>query len=831
MTIDNVTTNLGLPLPNADNDLSVDVVRIQQTFSTADVNVFELTKRIYNSFGYKLVSGSFETGGVLQYPTDCLLSSGLGKVFRWDGSFPKIVGAGMLPDEGWTDLSEIPVPADRLLNKNGGNVQQDIDDWKAFTDTLASAAGIDPITTPDTPGDSKRVVAIQALPKPASTIKAEVVAGVERDLLSRARDTINIFDHGGVDDNDGTLLTTNNLSAFSSAFTQLNLMGGGKLYLPKKQTGQYLINGDDTTPVYYPVEIVADEGVSLRIVYSGGISNSPFANNDLLKYNRELLKVQHNFGFSTYGHPFVKKRPSSTLPTLTQTQGVYSKPKSLSGSDFVVVNLSDPDNTEAPISSSSDSISFDGTGKTIAALRNCKVNQEIFALMSNSVSGVFFAGVKTLNGYAYYSQSSATQAVTLVEAVTGEPALIQGVPRALLNQQRDLFNNSLMSVRVISERKFSVLCNGLVVGTYNTKSNITGVMMGTENISGTTYISQPSLVLSNSTGGSKPLRIIGVGDSISDNNVQYSPFRVMASILQSQGIQLSELNNIAVAGQKVAEQLAILQTIGVGYDFCLIQIGVNDIQGLTDITAFSNSIVAMCNYCKSVGTIAIVGIPTQYYSKAEANAHGQTGGQNTTYNEVGHTYRSILIRAVANAGALINLQSMKNYGPVTASWLDASVTGVEIDPIVVDNIHPTPYAVNMLGLGLAESIVGALHQFDDTNHVPFELVPPSWMRNGFGVNSRPSLKASVITGTVDLLDLVDSNVPEGTPFMQLPKHLWPAVTKYSSATPILSNGNPSGSANVMFGPDGNVYAFNLPVDTVSIHLDLIDLSDVVFHLI
>lgn len=633
----------------------------------------------------------------------------------------------------------------------------------------------------------------------------------KRTAQSKMSDQLSILDFGGLDDDDGSLASTNNKDAFAAYFAYLNSIGGGKLYLPKTQTGGYFINGDDNTPVTTPIEVVADEGVYLRIIYSGGITNSPFANNNL-KYNRELLKIQQNFGFKNYGGSKVGIRPSETLPALTQTQGVYSEPRALSGFNFVAVNLADPDGTLTPVSQTSDSISFDSTGIVAAAIKATKIGEEVFALISNPLGGDFLAGVKTLNGHAFYKQNSSTQAVTLNDITTGSSDITQDVSYALMNQQRDLFNSSLMSVRVISLRKFSVLCNGLVVGTYNTRSNIVGVMFGTDNVSGTTSVSQFSAVKTNSTGGSKPLRIIALGDSISDNDVQYSPYRFMSSILQSQGQQLAELNNLSVAGETAGQQLTRLQATGAGYDYCLAQVGVNDIQAQTNFSTFIQTIKDICSHAISKGAVPIVGIPTPYYSRAEANSQGQTGGQDTLNNELGYTYRALLIRAVGDAGGLVSLQSIKNYGALTASWLDAVVEGVQVDSIVVDNIHPTPYGAMMLGLGWAESVLGALHRFDDSSHVLPETVPASWMLNGFGAVTRPKLKGFELSGTVDF---GGGSSPEGNPFMQLPKYLNPINVLLKSCVALASGGLPVGVASLYVGTDGNCYGFNIPASTQS----------------
>jgi len=192
---------------------------------------------------------------------------------------------------------------------------------------LYQDAGIVPNTVADTISSSQYLDALKTYVKPASSISVQGPSGSERDGQSKFDDYTSILDFLGIDDDDGSLTTTNNLIPFSQYFQYLNSIGGGRMYLPKTNTGGYLINGDDTTLVTSPIEIVADEGVYLRIIYSGGIGNSPFANNNV-KCNRQILKIQQNFGFNNYTQPNTGILPAETLPSITQGQGVILNLKS-----------------------------------------------------------------------------------------------------------------------------------------------------------------------------------------------------------------------------------------------------------------------------------------------------------------------------------------------------------------------------------------------------------------------------------------------------------------------------------------------------------------------
>lgn len=619
---------------------------------------------------------------------------------------------------------------------------------------------------------------------------------------------------GAVDDYDG-MTGTNCRDAFRLAFERLNEIGGGDLYLPKTDTGRYFINGDDVTQVEYPVRICADEGVSIHIIYSGGQDNSPLVNTTNLSADRQVELEFINFGFTSYVGENVQKDLGEILPTVNNGDGVFSMPFSFSGSDFKVLRLLDINVAISPVSSSSDALVYAGDGVPTVGVTPASPGDEIMALLSAVQGGVFLAGVITQKGYAYVSQDSGTATVSLTDSTDGLSPIQNGLQYALLDQQRDLFNNAILSVKVTSDRSFSMLVNGLVVASYTTRSPIVGVCFGTENISGNVSISQMAKVVGRSFGGSKPLKIVVSGDSISDNDTQYSWVKYLPMLLGSAGINVASINNIAESGATALQQYNTLQTVGVGYDLCLIQVGVNDIQGSTNFGDFSTTIQNMVAYAKSVGMIPIVGIPTSFYSKAEAIANGQSGGQDTLNNASIHTYRALLIRAVAAAGGLINMEPMKAYGAMTAKWLSLTPYSVS-DHIVVDNVHPSPYGSIMLAHGWARSIIGYLTRPDTSAKESSETMPAAWLSSGFGLTNIPTIKGRKFSG---LLSLHATNNNDGAVAFVLPPSIKIDMVKMHPVTAVSAANLPVGSANMYVGLDGKCYFFNLPPSTIKVSLD------------
>lgn len=651
----------------------------------------------------------------------------------------------------------------------------------------------------------------------------DAYGSVSRNLTEIISDYKNLHFFGGMDDYDETnaATATNNREAFSKYISYLNSTGGGVLRLIKTKngTGKYYIDGDDDTIVSSNIKIASDDGVSIYINCSSGPANSPLIGS-IIQADRQIKIFIIRYGFASYLGKNVQTPLGEILPTISNEDGVFSLPVSINcASELKILKLSNVNVAVPPVSASSDAIVMSGGGVATVASMSVSVGDEIMSLVSSPSGGVFLAGVITANGYAYFAQDSATRAVKLVDGTTGLSPVLQGVPYALMDQQRDLFNNSLVTVKITSSRSFSVLINGLSIGSYKTRSGIIGACFGSENINNNVTVSQPTKVIGRSFSGSKPLKIIMCGDSITDSNVLYSHPKYLQMILGSAGVNIAEINNIAVVGETAGQQYARLQAVGAGYDLCLIQVGVNDIQGSTSFASFVSTIQGMVTYAKGIGAQPIVALPTSFYSKAEAIANGQNGGQNTQNNAAIHSYRAVLARAVADAGGLLNLETMKGYGAMTAKWLSLTPYAVS-DSIVADNIHPTPYGSTMLALGWARSVLGWLCRPDTTNSEAFETMPSSWLSSGFGLLSVPRVRGREFAG---ILSLHATTNNDGAVAFTLPPSFRIDRVVMKTVTAINSSSLPAGVCNMYVGPDGKCYFFNLPATTTQVSLDGIKL--------
>ena len=622
---------------------------------------------------------------------------------------------------------------------------------------------------------------------------------------------VSIRDFGGKDDGVGGA-GSNNLSAFRGALEKLNRQGGGVLKLPRMGTGNYYVLGDDALTVDYPVEIDADPGVSITLSYGGGAHPLSSAN---LRSRRELMRVQGNFGFTNFYGGMQGKRLGETLPTVNNSDGVLAIPKVVSGEKFKVYRLVDIKNEVAPISAVGDSITYAGAGLPTMAVIPARAGKELHSLISSNAGGKFTAGVLMVNGWAWFEMNTANGAITLSEQETGLPAIFQGVNYHLMGQLRDYFNSALMTVKVNSARSFTVMVNGLAIGTVNTRSAIVAAGFGTTNIDDNVSLSQMFETVGNGAAGAKPLRLIVCGDSITDNAVQYSHAKYLANILGTAGVQIEQVLNLAKAGENAAQQYVRLQAMGAGADYCLIQVGVNDVQGLTNFAAFVTTITNMVTYAKNNGAIPIVAIPTGFYSKAEANAHGQAGGQDTTNNTAMRTYRALLARAVAAAGGLLNMETVKGFGPITASLLDMTPYAAN-DRMLVDNIHPTPYSSMMLAHGWARCILGHINQPDMSQFDDFEAIPAPWISAGYGTAKVPTIRGRELRGVLSLHATLPN---EGAVAMQLPAYVVSGLVEMRQVTCLNAANNPVGVCTMSIGADGKLYFFNLPAGSTQVAVD------------
>jgi lysophospholipase L1-like esterase len=221
---------------------------------------------------------------------------------------------------------------------------------------------------------------------------------------------------------------------------------------------------------------------------------------------------------------------------------------------------------------------------------------------------------------------------------------------------------------------------------------------GLANNTNTAYISYPVRAKRNKGYGMRPLRIVAVGDSTADKNNPFSWVNHMVRVMSGVGgVQFKTILNQAVAGQTSVQQAAIFnatdfQALG-GFDYALIDIGINDIGGSVATSDFITAIVSMITTCTTYNITPIIGLPALFYNQSAATPYGQTG-QPSANADRGAPYRLQLLRKLAELNVQVALLPIQDMGAIVPSLLSTS-----LDPVVQDNVHQSGFGAELKGRG------------------------------------------------------------------------------------------------------------------------------------
>ncbi|EPF17858.1 hypothetical protein HMPREF0201_01842 [Cedecea davisae DSM 4568] len=438
-------------------------------------------------------------------------------------------------------------------------------------------------------------------------------------------------------------------------------------------------------------------------------------------------------------------------------------------------------------------------------------------MLNDAVSGSVSVGVVTPNGFALVEQDLETGGIAF--NLNGS---LSSISMNVTSSTRNQFNSALLSVKIVSDQIFQVCVNGIPISTFDAEEGISGIAFGGFGRSTNMSWSSMYKIKNSKISGFKSLRAIMLGDSTSDPIIPCSQYDYMRQFLASAGIQFYEFVNLANSGDTSTTQRARFDNYGIsGFDVCIANIGINDIQGAVTPGVFANNVAAIAARCVANGVKFIMSIPTVWYTKLEASAHGQ-GGQETLNSAGGAEYRAAAIRAIApyaDKGCVISTAPLRMEGMITADYLGLS----GVDSVLMDNIHPTAYGRMMMGMGNAMAVIGLFNPLGYRDN-KITMMPLRWAAEGSDI-STSAPRISIQNGDVKFMGnigITPDYVP-GHPLLRIDRELTTSRYETFPATALNISGG-IGVATLAVSPDGVISLFNIPNGTGYISLDGLKLS-------
>ncbi|MFW5408252.1 hypothetical protein B7L51_006460 [Pectobacterium brasiliense] len=628
-------------------------------------------------FGYQpLVGFSFESGATIDNGAQALQWLDDGNYYVWNGEYPKVVPANSTP---------------------------------------TTAGGID--------ANGWRSVGDATLRTELASDEGDTLSGTKGGVTQRQRNDVvrDIRDYGGVDDWDGST-GTNNHAAFVAAIADRPC----KIYLPKTDTGIYYIEGTSSLNNVDGVEYVADPGVS---IYTASDNINNVIRKPGAKSNRDFKievggtsRFTHRLGSKMFGYP-----SSKGLIDQGDTGDLYIPEKLTFTSDFNPQYFSLSAWPAGSLTYATDpaTLGITATDTTTNAITFTVPATSFIGAMFAAVPGDFLqasvrdggnfpsVAVEIDGGWIIARQNVEKTAIAVNERWSTTYQVETNYPVKNLDIAPYNFGNASTGIVIFDSQSFGIVVNGVVICRHNTVRPIVSVgwACGYQNSSssgGVCTIQYPTRIRGKKQFGIPPINLVSVGDSTGDRDVTIqSQFEFAAQYLAGiGGSQVTDLLNLSVRGETAAQQSArLLATDITGYDFCLIQVGINDIQAQSGYAAFATTIMGMIDYCKSHSVIPVVGIPAMFYTRADITTTGITTdhiGQNSGNSHRGTLYRLNLMQTLGAAGVQMNLMSHDAYGLVTPRLLAPGRSLV--DPVMMDNIHQTVFGSMLMGMSWARAI-------------------------------------------------------------------------------------------------------------------------------
>jgi lysophospholipase L1-like esterase len=520
------------------------------------------------------------------------------------------------------------------------------------------------------------------------------------DLASRPLGIKPITYYGGVPDG-----ATDNYTVFNIAKAASS--SNGIIYFPQNAVGNaiyYFATSPDLTSVI----LDADEGVILSFPSTNGTT---FLNVKLRHNLKITSRDRNNTGLlvqnigedwlATVATGDVTKQVGIQQPAVLDAT-TFIKNKYDVSVDTVVAGVSTLTSTNT-VTWPLNAIGSAGAGIIDAALTPARVGKEYAASFDaagmTAANNAGRAGIIVVSGgeWTLFSTNTnaqwflGTKATTVAWAETAGKFSPSGAYQVRFNTA-----NMVISVRIVSSNIVEFYMNGVYITSrtmngnvqyvgfaYNGAANSVGQCNAYDFISSDTPTKQNGNTLN-----------VGIfGDSISFGEGSNYPWaNLLGYILKGiGGISNVSISNYAVSGQTAAQQLNVLNTTPTGsFDYILILVGANDIQGQTSVATYKSNLLSMINKVRADGSIPILGVPPMFIDQASTGY-----GFATSNYGLGGLYRSAVYRVSAENNVTV-ADVLSDFGVITA-------TNTQLR----DNIHPQPIGDVYIARSFASAIMQA----------------------------------------------------------------------------------------------------------------------------
>lgn len=526
------------------------------------------------------------------------------------------------------------------------------------------------------------------------------------------------------------------------------------------------------------------------------------------------------------GKPYMLSAADGEAPTVERI--ITS---SASFMQFKTINFSTGEATDTTASTDGNFASFDGistTGFTVGstAIRPGQEAHAQITLPGNP--GKLCAYIETEGGWVIFTQDSAVAGV-IIRYVFLEGFEIQSSVLGLPFSDAPAYNFSAASVgvKIHSPRSMSLLLNHVEVTRMDERvltSDILRVGWGAGMVTNTSpaYISYPTRIYNNRTYGMRPLRVVIVGDSTADKANPICMVNHMRRCASGVGgLQFKTILNQAVSGHTAKQQRDVVyatdyQALG-GFDYMLIDVGINDIGGGSTQQEFIDAIVDIIHRCELFGITPLVGIPALFYDQTSATPYGQIG-VGTANADRGAPYRLQLLRKLSELSVQAVMLPIQDMGAILPSMLD----NPELNPMVQDNVHQSNFGAELKGAAWAKALIGYIYS-RVRKDIGYRSIKVAWIetskRPTYGNIARPAfgiLEDTFFMGNsmnIPAMTASPEVPPYGTKLFRLPQTYAPQKQRFIWHPAGATNGVWTTQVLLRYDADGWVYS-QTPVNGV-----------------